>query len=96
MRAFFTDGILDIDLNTGKGKFEILHIRPVIGHLTLLHRSSNGVWIWYSDIFALGMLAIVITGMFMAKGNNSFRKRGYKFALAGVVIPLLVLIFLIK
>ncbi|MBC7920142.1 MAG: PepSY-associated TM helix domain-containing protein [Ferruginibacter sp.] len=95
LRAFFADGILDVDLGTGKGKFEILRTRPLLGQMASLHKSTNSLWIWYSDIFALGMLTIAGTGLFMVKGKYGFRQRGYVLTLAGIVIPLLVLIFLI-
>jgi len=87
LRAFFADGILDVDLSNGKGKFEILHTRPIIGHMANLHKSTNSVWIWYSDIFALGMLTIATTGLFMIKGKYGFRQRGYLLTLAGIVVP---------
>ena len=94
LRAFFADGILDVDLSTGKGKFEILRTRPLLGQMVNLHKSTS-LWIWYSDVFALGMLTIAGTGLFMVRGKYGFRQRGYLLALAGIVIPLLALIFLI-
>ena len=46
------------------------------------------------SIFGLGMLTIAITGMFIAKGSESFRKRGWKLALVGIVFPLIFLFLL--
>ena len=94
LRAFFADGILDVDLSTGKGKFEILRTRPLLGQMVNLHKSTS-LWIWYSDIFALGMLTIAGTGLFMVKGKYGFRQRGYRLTLVGIVIPLLALVCLI-
>jgi len=39
------------------------------------------------------MLVIAFTGMFIiTKGKNTFKKRGWKLALAGLVFPLIILI----
>jgi len=93
LNIFLEGGMVVVDMNNGIAKCEINATRPVIGQTILLHISSHYFWIWYSDIFAFGLIAISITGMFMLKGKNSFRKRGYKFALAGIIIPVLMLLF---
>ena len=93
LRANFKRNItLDIDTKTGKGFLEYKRKVPVLGHTMFLHKSTNNFWIWYSDIFGAAMLVIAFTGLFITKGKNSFRKRGWKLALAGVLFPLLFLI----
>jgi hypothetical protein len=57
-----------------------------------LHKTTNSFWIWYSDIFGVAMLVIAITGMLITKGKNSFSKRGWKLALAGLLFPIVFLI----
>jgi len=93
LRVFFKDNIiLDIDTTTGAGILEYKRKVPLIGHTMFLHKSTNNFWIWYSDIFGVAMLTIAITGMFISKGKNSFKKRGWKLALVGLLFPLLFLI----
>ena len=83
---------LDINTKTGEGFLEYKRKVPLLGHTMFLHKSTNPFWIWYSDIFGAAMLVIAFTGLFITKGKNSFRKRGWKLALAGVLFPLLFLI----
>ncbi len=93
LRVFFKDNIiLDIDTRTGAGILEYKRKVPLLGHTMFLHKSTNNFWIWYSDIFGIAMLVIAITGMLITKGKNSFKKRGWKLALAGLLFPLLFLI----
>ncbi|PRX55469.1 PepSY-associated TM helix domain-containing protein [Flagellimonas meridianipacifica] len=93
LRANFKRNItLDINTKTGKGFLEYKRKVPVLGHTMFLHKSTNSFWIWYSDIFGAAMLIIAFTGLFITKGKNSFRKRGWKLALAGVLFPILFLI----
>ncbi len=93
LRIYYKDNIiLDVNLETGKGVLEYKRKVPFLGHTMTLHKSTNSFWIWYSDIFGLAMLTIAITGMMITKGSNSFKKRGWKLALAGMLFPLLFLI----
>jgi hypothetical protein len=88
----YKDADATIKLATGKGEINIWRKRPVLAQLTMLHKNNGNLWwIWYSDIFSLGLITIATTGMFLMKGKNSFKGRGWKFALAGLIVPTVVL-----
>ena len=93
-RIYFDGSVADFDIKSGKGMLETVRKRPLLAEMTLLHQTTNKAWIWYSDIFGLGMLLIAITGMFIARGKESFRKRGWMFALVGIIFPLIFLVLL--
>lgn len=93
LRVYFKDNvILDLDLITGKGLLEYKRKVPLLGHTMYLHKTTNSFWIWYSDIFGAAMLLIAITGILMPNGNKGFKSRGWKFALAGLIFPIVFLI----
>lgn len=93
LRVYFKDnGILDMELTASKGMLEFKRKVPIVGHSMFLHKSTNSFWIWYSDIFGAAMLLIAVTGMLIPIGKNSFKKRGWKLAVAGMLFPLLFLI----
>lgn len=94
LRVFFEDNIiLDVDIQTGKGVIEYKRKTPILGQTMFLHKTTNKFWIWYSDTFGIAMLTIAITGMFIiTKGKNTFRKRGWKLALLGLIFPIIILI----
>ena len=94
LRLYFDNAVADIDLVTGKGDLETIRKRPLLNEMTLLHQTTSSSWIYYSDVFGLAMLLIAITGMFIASGKDSFRKRGWKFASVGILFPLVFLLFL--
>lgn len=83
---------LEVDIKSGEGFIEYKRKVPILGHSIYLHKSTNKFWIWYSDIFGIGMLTIAFTGLFITKGKNSFRRRGWKLALAGMLFPVLFII----
>jgi uncharacterized protein len=83
-----------IELSTGNGTIESYRTTPVLGQMTKLHLDTSKWWIYYSDVFGIAMLVIAFTGMFIQEGSNSFRARGWKLALAGIIFPLIFLFLL--
>ncbi len=86
---------LTVDVLSGSGDL-VKYIKvPVLAQMTQLHQDTNKWWIYYSDFFGLAMLTMAITGMFMIpEGALSFRKRGWKLALTGIIFPLIFLFLL--
>ncbi len=86
----------EVEINLRSGIAEVRSFRktPIISQLMFLHKSSSGWWIYYSDIFALSLIGIAVTGAAIyTKAKFTFRSRGWKLALAGLLFPLLFLIF---
>lgn len=94
LRVSYVNHDLEADITTGKGQVIAYKIIPVLGHFTKLHIDTSQWWIYYSDIFGIAMLVIAFTGMFIAKGDMSFRQRGWKLALIGIIFPLIFLFLL--
>jgi len=94
LRISYVSHDVQIDITTGKGQIEYYHTTPLLGQMTQLHQDTSKWWIYYSDVFGIAMLTIAITGMFIEKGGNSFRGRGWKLALAGIIFPLIFLFLL--
>jgi uncharacterized protein len=91
------DGELKISYEKTDIEFEIATFvkTPIISQTIFLHKSTSDWWIYYSDIFAISLIFIAFTGATMVpKGNLSFSQRGWKLALAGIIFPLLFLIFI--
>jgi uncharacterized protein len=86
---------IEIDLATGKGEIESYKKTPIISQMMKLHKNTSNWWIYYSDIFGLSLILIAITGTIMIPaGKFSFKNRGWKLALAGIVFPLIVVCLL--
>ena len=72
LKISYVNHDVQIDISTGQGKIESYRTIPLPGQMTQLHRDTNKWWIYYSDIFGIGMLVIAFTGMFIERGKNSF------------------------
>ncbi len=90
---FYDNADANINLVNGKGEITIWRRRPVVSQLVSIHTSfdKDNWFTLYSDIFCLGIIFIVVTGMFLVKGKNSFRKRGWLLSLIGIIIPIIAL-----
>lgn len=86
----FVNHDVEIDMKTGKGEIVSFFKTPIISQTMTLHKNTSNFWIYYSDIFALSLIIIALTGTIMIKaGKFSWKNRGWKLAVAGVVFPLL-------
>jgi uncharacterized protein len=94
LKISYTAHDVQIDITTGKGKIETYRVTPLLGQMTQLHQDTSQWWIYYSDIFGVAMAVIAFTGMFIEKGRNSFRSRGWWLALLGLIFPLIFLFLL--
>ena len=95
LKVFLKGGSsLTVRLSDGEAFYEKLTRRPVLGAMTRLHYNPGRWWTWFSDLFAVGLVAIVASGLLLLKGPKGLRGRGGVELAAGIAVPLLFLIFL--
>lgn len=95
LKISFEKHDVEIDMKTGKGEVVSFIKTPIISQTMKIHKSTSNLWIYYGDIFGISLITIAVTGMMMVKaGKFSFRNRGWKLALAGILFPLIILFFL--
>jgi hypothetical protein len=94
LRISYVNYDAEVEIATGQGTLTHYRTTPLLGQMVKLHIDTSKWWIYYSDIFGVAMLTIAITGMFIQTGENSFRKRGWKLALIGIIFPLVFLFLL--
>ncbi len=92
LKIFFKGGNVILDLNSGVGRAETLKRRPLFHTVNWLHYNPNVYWKWFSDIFALALIILAISGMFILKGKNGLKWRGTILIAIGILIPLLFLV----
>jgi hypothetical protein len=83
-----------------------LHITSATGHVVdeqqkprLFVRAANWLhlnrgkkaWTWFADSYAVGLLLLATSGMFMLAGRKGIFGRGMFFVAAGVAVPLVYL-----
>lgn len=95
LRIFIDNGTVTVDMDSGFGYLEKITKRPLFFEVNFLHQNPGKWWTWFSDIFCVCLIIIAVTGLFIiAKSKASLTKRGIWLILAGLIIPVLALIFL--
>lgn len=80
-----------VDTRSGEAVVETLTRRYVWSALTKLHYNPGSWWTWFSDIFAIGLICITLTGIIIVKGPKGLWGRGGVELAVGILIPLLFL-----
>jgi hypothetical protein len=89
IKVFIENGEAVIDPATGKGTMQYLQKRPLIYSINILHRANIGtLWKWVSDLMAVILIFVAISGLFLLKGKRGFNRWGWWFMVAGIVVPL--------
>lgn len=93
LKVFLKGGSsLVVDMNTGKAVYELVKKRVVLGSFIRLHYNPGKWWTWFSDLFAISLLVITLTGLFMNKGRTGLWGRGGIEMAVGILLPLLLLL----
>jgi uncharacterized protein len=89
---FLEGRTISADLQKGVAIIETISSRRVIKESNFLHLNTpKKLWTWIADLFALSLILLAITGLFMIKGKKGFSGRGKWLFILGILIPMLFL-----
>lgn len=92
VKIYFDNASLHVYLGEGIGIYERVTRRPIIYQSNILHRNNIKGWKWFSDIFAVFLILINLTGIFILKGKHGLLGRGKWLIAAGALPPLIALV----
>ncbi len=88
LQLFYDKRTYSIDLPTGNVLIEETKPRRVLYEMNQLHvNAPKKLWTLIADLFALGLITMALTGLFMLKGPTGIAGRGKWFVAAGVLVP---------
>lgn len=95
-KLFFEGGSsLTFFATNNKAVYEEVTHRPILPHLNRLHlNEAKKGWVIFSDFYALFLLYLAISALFMVKGKyKAFGLRRCWLVLSGAAIPLAYILF---
>lgn len=82
-------GEVSVDVRDGRGVQKTIDTRLLLYEVNALHLNNiKGAWTWIADIFAICLLLLVFTGLFIHKGSQGLAGRGKWFVGAGLLVPI--------
>ncbi len=94
LHIFFENKTLKLNLISGKGEWEVVERRPFLYEFNYLHLNhAKRLWTYFADLYALALLFLAISGLFVLKGKNGLKGRGKWLTAIGFLIPLFFLFF---
>lgn len=88
VKIYLKDGSIVARLADGRAEYESIRRRPLLYHANALHLNPVKWWKAFSDVFAVGLIVIAITGVCVARGRYGLAGRGKWLIGAGLVAPL--------
>jgi hypothetical protein len=92
VKIYYDNASLHLNFSTGQGIYEKVSRRPVFYQVNALHLNRLKGWQWASDVFALILMALSLTGLFVLRGKYGMARRGKWLVAAGMLPPLLALL----
>jgi hypothetical protein len=93
LKIFIKQGSVTINLDSGRAYIEVIKKRPVFREMNFLHYNKpKKLWTWFSDAFALALILMAISGLFMIRGKKGITGRGAWLTALGILIPVIFLI----
>lgn len=91
-KVFLDGGSLLVNANTGQGEIEKISRRPIFHTVNYLHYNPKKWWTWFSDAYAIALVLLAVSGLFILRGKNGITRRGAWLTVAGIIIPIVFLI----
>ncbi|MBI9068274.1 MAG: PepSY-associated TM helix domain-containing protein [Salinivirgaceae bacterium] len=91
VQFYYKGGKGNYDAKNGKVAVEYYKKNGLIAFVNKLHFNQANGWKYFADFFSGTLIFLAISGLFMVKGKNGFKKRGIWLMLLGIV---LILIFI--
>lgn len=87
---------VSVDTRSGKGLFKQVESRALLFELNALHLNNlKGAWTWIADVFAVLLIFLAISGVFLMNGSQGLAGRGKWFLAAGFAVPVVFSWFII-
>jgi hypothetical protein len=94
IQIFLDKGWIYIDLTTGEAQMETKTPLYIIKEFNLLHYNNiKKMYTWFSDLYAVALILLAITGLFVLRGKNGIIRRGAWLTAIGIILPALFLLY---
>ena len=88
LQLFYEGTTYSIDLPTGTVLVETAQARPVLFEVNQLHLNApKKLWTYIADLYAVALIVVAVTGLFVLKGRLGITGRGAWLTAIGLLVP---------
>jgi hypothetical protein len=88
LQLFYEEVTYSIDLPTGNVIVEETRHRPVLFEVNQLHLNApKRLWTYIADLYAVALIVVAITGLFVLRGRLGIAGRGGWLTAVGALLP---------
>ena len=96
LKIFLEQRTLTVAVPSGEVRDEHARRRYVFFEVNYLHLNhGKGFWTWFADLYAVGLLLLACTGIFIITGRKGLGGRGRWLLIAGLTIPIIYLVLVV-
>jgi hypothetical protein len=96
LKIFLHQRTLTVAVPAGEVRDEYARRRYAFFEVNYLHLNhGKGFWTWFADLYAVGLIVLACTGIFIITGKKGLGGRGRWLLIAGMVIPLIYLVLVV-
>ena len=96
LKVFLDQRTLTVTLPGGRVVDEHARRRYAFFEVNYLHLNhGKGFWTWFADVYAVGLLVLACTGIFILPGKKGLGGRGRWLLIAGLSIPIAYLMLVV-
>lgn len=92
VKIYYKESSLHVYFTQQYAVYEKVAKRPVFYQTNVLHRNSLKGWKWAADVFAILLIVITVSGLFVLKGKHGINGRGKWLIASGFIPPLVAII----
>lgn len=89
VKIYYDNATLHVHISRQEGAYEKIARRPIFYHVNALHLNRLQGWRWAADAFALILILLSATGLFVLRGKYGLARRG-KWLVAMGLLPALM------
>ncbi len=89
LQVFLKGATIEVDLRSGEAVREGFGERPVLFDMNFMHlNSGKGAWTVIADVYAVVLIILAISGIFLIKGRKGLAGRGGVLMTLGIILPI--------